>query len=90
MRVARIILFLLAAAPAALAQCAMCRANTVGLDARGLGALNAGILVLLVPPVVLVGAIFFIAFRRPEAGECYRDTRGKPQAAGRCCSNPPP
>jgi len=69
MRVARIILFLLAAAPAAFAQCAMCRANTAGLDARGLGALNAGILVLLVPPVLLVGAIFFMAFRRSDAGK---------------------
>ncbi len=68
MKVARAILLLLAAAPAALAQCAMCRANTAGLDARGLGALNSGILVLLVPPVVLVGAIFVIAFCRSTAG----------------------
>ena len=53
------------ALPAA-AQCAMCRANAAGQDTRALQSLNSGILILLLPPVAIMGVILFVAFR-------YRD-----------------
>ncbi len=52
----------------ALAQCAMCRAAAAG-GALGRN-LNAAILVLLVPPVTIFCAIFFVAYRsRMAPGE---------------------
>ena len=44
----------------ALAQCAMCRASVTQAFAKNL---NLAILVLLVPPVTMFLAIFFVAFR---------------------------
>jgi hypothetical protein len=50
----------LAMSDSALAQCAMCRASVTQAFAKNL---NLAILVLLVPPVTMFLAIFFVAFR---------------------------
>ena len=52
---------LLLADPVA-AQCVMCRASLQGNGAFARN-LNLGVLVLLVPPVSIFCAVFFIAFR---------------------------
>lgn len=56
-------LMLAAAAPAA-AQCAMCRETASFQRAKAIEALNAGILVLGVPPIALLSGIGFVAFKR--------------------------
>ena len=43
--------------------CAMCRTTAAVQAAGALQALNLGIVVLLVPPVMLMSAILYIAFR---------------------------
>ena len=45
------------------AQCVMCRASLAGNSSFARN-LNIGVLVLLVPPVSVFCAIFFLAFRR--------------------------
>lgn len=50
----------------ALAQCAMCRASVTG-NAAFERNLNLGVLVLLVPPVSIFCAIFFIAIRHRKS-----------------------
>lgn len=56
-------LLLIAAAPAA-AQCAMCRETASYQRAKAIEALNAGILVLGIPPVAVLGGIGFVAFKK--------------------------
>ena len=51
----------LALSDSALAQCAMCRASVSQAFAKNL---NLAVLVLLVPPVTMFLAIFFVAFRK--------------------------
>ena len=50
--------------PAALAQCAMCRASLAGSNASFIRNLNIGVLVLLVPPVTIFCSIFVVLKRR--------------------------
>ena len=59
--------------PPASAQCAMCRNNAEaaarnggngGMNRRAVASLNAGIYMLLFPPVGVMSAILFVAFRR--------------------------
>jgi len=55
-------------APAQLAalalQCAMCYQNAAAQGAKGIQALNLGVLVLLLPPVAILGCISWAAYRR--------------------------
>lgn len=46
------------------AQCALCKLSAAAGGARRAGALNAGILVLLLPPVGIFCTIFAVAYRR--------------------------
>ena len=50
------------------AQCAMCYQNAAAQGARGMRALNLGILILLLPPLAIAGCITRLAYR-------YRDSR---------------
>ena len=63
---------------AAFAQCPMCRASAeagANGNAAFSGALNLGILVLLIPPVLIFCAIFFLAYRyRKALGDGPADT----------------
>jgi hypothetical protein len=45
-------------------QCAMCYQSASQQGAKGMAALNAGILVLLIPPVAILGCISWITWRR--------------------------
>lgn len=45
-------------------QCAMCYQNASQQGAKGMAALNAGILILLAPPVAILGCISFMTYRR--------------------------
>lgn len=58
---------LLAAASGAVAQgCSMCYASAAQEDARAQQALNLGIIVLIIPPVLLFAGVMVTAFRRRE------------------------
>jgi heme/copper-type cytochrome/quinol oxidase subunit 2 len=61
-------LALLLCAPAALAQCAMCRAAAAAAGNDAANVLNTAILVLLIPPVLIFCAIFIVAYRLRAAG----------------------
>lgn len=65
---ALVLLLLLAAAGPCSAQCAMCYKNAAAQDARAQQSLNLGILFLLTPPVSIMGAILFTAFRYRNGG----------------------
>ena len=52
-----------AVAAPALAQCAMCYATAASQSEKGIQALNLGIIVLLIPPVTIMGGILWYAFR---------------------------
>lgn len=56
-------LLLSAAAPAANAQCAMCRASAETLDEQKQQALDMAILILLVPTTSIFGGVLFWALR---------------------------
>jgi len=45
-------------------QCAMCYQSASQQGARGIAALNAGILILLIPPVAIMGCLGWITWRR--------------------------
>jgi hypothetical protein len=65
-----IALFLLATASSAMAQgCAMCYASSAQEDARAQQALNLGIIVLIIPPVLLFAGVMVTAFRRRDEGD---------------------
>ncbi len=49
-------------------QCAMCYQSASQSGAKGMAALNAGILVLLLPPVAIMGCISWITWRRSGPG----------------------
>jgi hypothetical protein len=73
-RIIRLMLIVLAMASlcalfseSALAQCVMCRASLSG-NSNFVRNLNIGVLVLLVPPVSIFCAIFFLAFRHRKSG----------------------
>jgi hypothetical protein len=50
-------------APAALAQCAMCKAAVAASGDSAAATLDKAILVLLIPPVMIFCAIFIVAYR---------------------------
>ncbi len=52
-----------------LAQCAMCKTAAAAQGAQATEALNLGVLVLLIPPVLLFAGVFFLAlsFRDPSS-----------------------
>lgn len=66
-RVALLVLLLAMAAAPAAAQCAMCYQNAAAQEARAMRALNLGILLLLFPPVGIMGGILLVAFRYRNA-----------------------
>jgi heme/copper-type cytochrome/quinol oxidase subunit 2 len=89
-RIAKLILMGLGAATLlalsyspALAQCAMCKAAAAGASGGALGRnLNTAILVLLVPPVTIFCAIFFVAYRyRMAPGEAPGENRKEKRRA---------
>jgi hypothetical protein len=49
-------------------QCAMCYQTAAGQSVQGMRALNLGILILLVPPLAIIGGIAWVAYRKREAG----------------------
>ena len=59
---------LAAASSPLFAQCAMCYQNAAAQGARGIRALNFGILILLLPPLAIAGCITRLAYR-------YRSSR---------------
>lgn len=69
-------LLLVPAAPAAFAQCAMCRTAAGAVNPDGQKAMNLAILVLLLPATSIFGAVIFWAVRkrndfRDDAGASY-------------------
>ena len=63
--------FCVASAPA-LAQCAMCYTTAAAQGAKGIQALNFGIIVLLIPPVTIMGGILLYAFRYRNSCEPWK------------------
>ena len=59
-------------------QCAMCYQSASQQGAKGMAALNAGILVLLIPPVAILGCISWITWRRSGTG--LRPVQDRPEA----------
>ena len=54
-------------------QCAMCNQTAAQQGARGMAALNAGILVLLLPPLAIAGCISWITWRRAKGATGPQD-----------------
>jgi len=54
------------AGPAAAQGCSMCYASAAQDDARAQQALNLGIIVLIIPPVLLFAGVMVTAFRRQD------------------------
>jgi len=50
-----------------LAQCVMCFRTAAAQQAERSRVLNSGILILLVPPILVLGLILFLAFRKNRA-----------------------
>lgn len=71
-----IALCLLAAVSPAMGQgCSMCYASAAQEDARAQQALNLGIIVLIIPPVLLFAGVMVTAFRRGREGDlCDADS----------------
>ena len=61
-----------AASAPALAQCAMCYSTAAAQGAKGIQALNLGIIVLLIPPVTIMGGILLYAFRYRNSQESWK------------------
>lgn len=67
LRTLAVVICLLAVAAPALAQgCSMCYSSASQQDARAQQALNLGIIVLIIPPVLLFAGVMVTAFRRRE------------------------
>jgi len=49
-------------------QCAMCYQSASQQGAKGMAALNSGILILLLPPVAIIGCLSWITWRRSGGG----------------------
>ncbi|MGH9794297.1 MAG: hypothetical protein ACRD5G_05955, partial [Candidatus Acidiferrales bacterium] len=65
---------LLAAASDAFAQgCSMCYSSAAQQDTQAQQALNLGILVLFLPPVLLFAGVLFTAFRRRHQSDSATD-----------------
>ncbi len=61
-----------AASAPVLAQCAMCYATAASQSDKGIQALNLGLIVLLIPPVTMMGGILLYAFRCRNAQEPWK------------------
>ena len=62
-------------------QCAMCYQTAAGQGAKGMQALNLGILILLLPPMAIIGCITWVVYQRREAVAPLPDGRGSVQPA---------
>jgi hypothetical protein len=51
----------------ALAQCAMCKATTAGLDASEAKHMNAAIVMMVSPPVALFSTFIYLTFKHRHA-----------------------
>ena len=79
-----VVLAVLALEPAALGQCAMCRATLVGSNnAHFVKNLNIGVLVLLVPPVAMFCSIFVVLRRHRTRQEDSFDPPSRDSENGR-------
>lgn len=69
LRTLAVVICLLAMASPARAQgCSMCYSSASQQDTRAQQALNLGIIVLIIPPVLLFAGVMVTAFRRREEG----------------------
>lgn len=59
---------------AAWAQCSMCFRNAAALEASRQQALNLGIVVLLVPPLLVLAGILYLAWKRSLADREHAET----------------
>jgi hypothetical protein len=66
----------LAPFPALALQCAMCY-QTAAQAAQGLRALNTGILILLLPPLAIIGCISWVAYQRRDEPGAARDAAAR-------------
>ena len=57
--------------PAALAQCAMCKASAAGLDGVAARHMNEAIMLMVSPPVAIFCAFIYLTYkhRRPPGGD---------------------
>jgi len=62
--------------PALALQCAMCY-ETAAQAAQGLRALNTGILILLLPPLAIIGGISWVAYQRRDEPGAARDAAAR-------------
>ena len=79
--IARAVLLLAVTAPPAAAQCAMCYSTAAAQDSEAIKALNLGILVLLIPPVAIMGGILLLAFRYRNADHEEAEQTASPRAS---------
>ena len=77
--IALTVLLLAVTAPPAAAQCAMCYSTAAAQDSEAIKALNLGILVLLIPPVAIMGSILLLAFRYRNADHTEAEQTPSPQ-----------
>ena len=57
-------------------QCAMCYQAASQQGAKGIAALNAGIWILLIPPVAIIGCISWVTYRRSAGSNSQADPPG--------------
>jgi hypothetical protein len=50
--------------PLLLAQCVMCNRTAAAQQAARAGVLNSGIVILLIPPILILGGLVWLAFHR--------------------------
>ncbi len=76
---ALVLLLLAVTASSAAAQCAMCYSTAAAQDSEAIKALNLGILVLLIPPVAIMGSILLLAFRYRNSDPTEAEQPPSPQ-----------
>lgn len=65
-----LLIVLLGTTEPSLAQgCALCKSAVASQVAKAIEAINTGIVLLLVPPVGMMSAILFVAFRRRDRND---------------------
>ena len=77
--IALAVLLLAVTAPPAAAQCVMCYSTAAAQDSEAIKALNLGILVLLIPPVAIMGSILLLAFRYRNSDPTEAEQTPSPQ-----------
>jgi hypothetical protein len=70
-RTALAIAFLAAPATLAAQSCAMCYQSAAASGPRTIHALNTGILILMFPPALITGGIFYLGYKKRDT---YRDS----------------